>query len=83
MPRLVEQRVRRIKLPHWNFDDEEIGDTGVITRADDYVPGWDAGMFSVRLDKNGKSCNYWTRQEMLESWEVVDERDHPQPERDR
>ena len=49
------------------------GDTGVISRMEDYVPGWDAGQFNVKLDKPRtrfqQSC-HWKYQEMAEYWRL-------------
>jgi len=50
------------------------GDMGVCTKGSEYEPGWDAGIWSVKLDNPGNgmpSCNYWTRNEMLDTWEVI------------
>jgi hypothetical protein len=56
-----------------------VGDLGTVTEAADYLPGWDAGRFTVQPDTfpekslyGHRAVSYWTRQEMLESWEKVD-----------
>lgn len=58
----------------------EVGDLGTFTFGADYVPGWDAGRFTVEPDLfPGNSpyghlaVNYWTAVEMSESWEPVDD----------
>jgi hypothetical protein len=56
----------------------EVGDLGTCTRAEDYVPGLDAGQFTVEPDTfpaasfyGHRAVSYWTREEMLESWRVI------------
>lgn len=46
----------------------DVGDLGEIVRAEDYCPGLDAGCFTVEPDTSA-TVNYWTREEMFESWE--------------
>lgn len=56
----------------------KVGDTGVLNKASDYEPGWDAGWYSVTPDTfpdaspyGHLAVNYWTESEMLESWKVA------------
>ena len=58
----------------------EIGDEGIITKATDYAPGWDAGIFTVYPDDfpdksfyGHRGVSYWTSQEMFESWVLIQE----------
>jgi hypothetical protein len=53
----------------------EEGDLGTVTAGDDYVPGLDAGRFTVQPDDFPKksfyghrAVSYWTSQELGESW---------------
>jgi hypothetical protein len=54
------------------------GTLGTFTRGEDYVPGWDAGIFEVTLDepvrefgREMKVQAHWTLDEMLTHWEPV------------
>jgi hypothetical protein len=56
----------------------EVGDTGTCTFGSDYVPGLDAGRWTVEPDAfpaksryGHRAINYWTSEEMLGSWEVA------------
>lgn len=58
----------------------EVGAVGTVLQADDYVPGWDAGVFSVAPDSfpaaspyGHRAVNYWTETEMLDSWQILRE----------
>jgi hypothetical protein len=48
------------------------GDKGTLVFGADYVPGWDAGRWTVELDDPGDrrhtAASYWTESEMRESW---------------
>lgn len=53
----------------------KVGDTGVYTFGADYVPGWDAGQFTVTLDNprtNHRCSNHWTYQELSDYWKKVE-----------
>lgn len=53
----------------------EVGERGWITFGAEYVPGWDAGRWTVEPDSfpggspyGHRAVNYWTEQELLRSW---------------
>ncbi len=66
-------RVRLVR-PGWG-DDE--GATGVYEGGADYVPGLDAGCFTVKLDKPNRfghlAAAHWTYVEVCETWEKIPE----------
>jgi hypothetical protein len=54
------------------------GDLGTFVFGADYVPGWDAGRWEVRLDKPATRhgtrlavSTHWTLAELLNAWEEV------------
>lgn len=79
----VGSRVRCLKA-HSGI---EVGDLGTFTFGADYVPGWDAGRFTVEVDKfpaespyGHRAISYWTEAEMAESWAAADEWGYTGPE---
>lgn len=59
----------------------EIGDEGKITQAADYLPGLDAGCFTVCPDDfpekslyGHNGISYWTSNEMFDSWVLIPEK---------
>ena len=65
--------VRLKKAFMWS--DEEVGDTGTFTGGADYLPGLDAGQWTVALDKPNcyghRSKPHWTLDELNEYWELI------------
>lgn len=67
------QRVVCIKTGTYGSPVE--GEEGTLVFGADYVPGWDAGRWTVEPDSypeqspfGHRAVNYWTEQEMLQSW---------------
>lgn len=53
------------------------GDLGTFEGGAEYVPGWDAGHYSVALDEPNlyghRVANHWTQDEVESAWEKVEE----------
>lgn len=73
---MYEQHVRVVcTRAHMGVEE---GEFGTIVFGADYLPGWDAGCWTVEPDSfperspyGHRAVNYWTREEMFESWKEV------------
>ena len=73
--------VRLKKAYLWT--EEEVADTGTWAGGADYIPGLDAGQWTVKFDKpdfRGHGAKpHWTLDEVNEYWEIIPEPYPPVP----
>lgn len=65
-------KVRAIKTDDYPWDEPKFhaGDEAELVRAEDYVPGLDAGAFDVKLS-DGRFVSYWDRATWAKYWQAV------------